>query len=675
MPLKNYIYLCRKLKILIMKKSMLSIVLSLLSATAMGQGSGQGIIDSLPDVEINEVKVLSARVPLTSAQTPQQVTVIGREEIAMLPANTIDDLLKFAVGVDVRQRGNGVQTDICVRGGTFDQVTILLNGINITSPHTGHLSADFPISADDIERIEILEGPSARAFGTSAFTGTVNIVTRSIDPSRSKLGTAAAGMANVFAGDNGHLGANANVTLGHNAGAIDGNKNARLVHTLSGGYVRDDGDTPNSSYETSRIYYNVSYNAADVKGSFQAGYSYKPYDANTFYGAASTDQWESNEHFVIAANGEISAGKIHITPSFAADRRYDHYQWHKGSPKGENFHRCDVRTAGVGVWADNRFGRTSFAAEMRSELIYSTKLGNQMEETAWFATKGRDGVSDVNYNHSADRTNIYIMAEHDIILPKWTIAFALPAINNTALDHKWRFCPGMDVAFRPTINWKLFANVNSALRMPTFTDLYYSGANIEGNSNLKPERTVDFGAGAKVRYNGFLGEMRLYGSHRTDMIDWVVYADEADAGVYKSGNFELDNRGCEISAAVMPRDFWVRNPISKIQIQYAYNDADISYSRAVAASKYAMEYLRHRVLATADFRITEGFGVNLSYRYNHRVGEGNDPYSLVDAGARYERGRVVGYINVTNVFDNDYRDFSFIEQSGRRFVIGAKIRF
>ena len=201
------------------------------------------------------------------------------------------------------------------------------------------------------------------------------------------------------------------------------------------------------------------------------------------------------------------------------------------------------------------------------------------------------------------------------------------------------------------------------------------GANIEGNSNLNPERTIDFGAGAKARYNGFMGEIRLYGSHRTDMIDWVVYEDEKEAGIYKSGNFELDNRGCELSAAMMPRELWENNPISKFQVQYAYNDADISYNRAVASSKYAMEYLRHRVLATADFRITDWLGVNLSYRYNYRVGEGNDPYSLVDAGAKVEFGRFVGYVNATNLFDEDYRDFSFIEQSGRRVVVGVKVRF
>ncbi|MBR2200569.1 MAG: hypothetical protein IJ894_07470 [Bacteroidales bacterium] len=69
------------------------VMLLSMSATAMAQDSVQGL-DTLPDVELDVVKVLSARVPLTTAQTPQQVTIIGREEIQKLPVNTIDDLLK-----------------------------------------------------------------------------------------------------------------------------------------------------------------------------------------------------------------------------------------------------------------------------------------------------------------------------------------------------------------------------------------------------------------------------------------------------------------------------------------------------------------------------------------------------------------------------------------------------
>ncbi len=647
-------------------------VLSLLSGQAMGQTPQSQ--DSIAEVELREIKVLSSRVPLTSAQTPQQVSVISGDDIKALPVNTVDDLLKFAVGIDVRQRGNGVQSDISIHGGTFDQVTVLMNGINITSPQTGHLSLDYPLSADDIERIEVLEGPSARVFGTSAFTGTVNIVTKGQDPA-STAGTSASGLVNIFGGDHGYAGANARVNLSHNAGFGSDGNTARMVHNLSAGYVNDDGDTPNSHYNVRRFFYHAGYRAHNLKGDFQAGYSYKPYDANTFYGASSTDQWESNEHLILSASAEATVGKVHINPSFASDRRYDHYQWHKDNPAGENFARCDVRTTGLNVWTENLLGRTSFAVEMRNELIYSTKLGEMMEESEFMDTKGHDAQKGKQYNHRGDRTNISVMLEHDILLPKWTISLAMPAITNTDLDHKWRFCPGTDISFRPSQNWKIFANVNSALRMPSYTDLYYSGANIVGNTDLDPERTVDYGFGAKMRYNGWQTELRFYGSHRTDMIDWVIYASEEDGATFRSGNFEMNNRGIEAMLAFLPREIWVNNPIRKVQLQYAYNDADMEYSKPILKSKYAMEFLKNKLVASADIRIVDGLDITASYRYCDRVGDANEPYSIVDAGIKYDISRYSFYANCTNLFNEEYFDFSFIQQSGRRFFIGAKVRF
>ncbi len=655
-------------------KTFFTTIFMLSSIASMAQGNGQAV-DTLPDVEIGEVKILSARVPLTSAQTPQQVTIIGREEIQMLPINTIDDLLKYAVGVDVRQRGNGVQTDICVRGGTFDQVTILLNGINITSPHTGHLSADFPIFADDIERVEILEGPSARAFGTSAFTGTVNIVTRNADPSHSRLGTAVSGLVNVFGGDHGHAGANANVTLGHNAGNASTNHPSRLVHTLSGGYVRDDGDTPNSAFETSRIYYNVSYNSDNVKGNFQAGYSYKPYEANTFYGAASQDQWESNEHFVIAANGELTAGKVHITPTFSADRRYDHYQWHKDSPKGENFHRCDVSTIGFNAWTKSILGRSSIGVEMRSEQIFSTKLGEPLDSSKFFATRGLDAENGINYSNSANRTNITVIMEHDFLLNKWTVALAAPAVYNSMLDYQWRWCPGVDISYRPNLYWKIYTNLNTAMRMPTFTDLYYSGANIVGTQDLDPERALDYSMGVRRRNELVDAGVTVFGSHKTDMIDWVVYADEPDGETYRSGNFELDNIGVETDFAIRPRALWSNSFVTKIGAQYSYINSDIEYNRPVAASKYAQEYLRHKVTADIEFNPVKGLTLCTEYRYQYREGEGNEPYSLVDMAVNYTFKQFTFYVQAYNLFDEEYFDFSYIEQPGRRITAGLKYKF
>jgi len=135
--------------------------------------------DEGDDKDLSEVTVAGTLTPLNALQAARIVGIITRQQIESAAAQTVNDLLKLAVGVDVRQRGGfGIQTDISINGGTFDQITLLLNGVNISSPHTGHLAADFPVSLSDIERIEVLEGAASRVYGASAFGGAINIVTR-----------------------------------------------------------------------------------------------------------------------------------------------------------------------------------------------------------------------------------------------------------------------------------------------------------------------------------------------------------------------------------------------------------------------------------------------------------------------------------------------------------------
>lgn len=129
--------------------------------------------------ELDGVTVTGSRAPMTVELSPKIVTVMTREDIQRSAAQTINDVLKLATGVDVRQRGGfGVQTDISINGGTFDQIAIFLNGVNISNPQTGHNASDFPVALADIDHVEIIEGASSRVFGTSAFNGAINIVTK-----------------------------------------------------------------------------------------------------------------------------------------------------------------------------------------------------------------------------------------------------------------------------------------------------------------------------------------------------------------------------------------------------------------------------------------------------------------------------------------------------------------
>ncbi|MDP4185283.1 MAG: TonB-dependent receptor plug domain-containing protein, partial [Bacteroidota bacterium] len=137
---------------------------------------------------LEAVQVSAQRAPVTYSQVARIVSVIERSEIEAAPVQSINELLKYLLNVDIRQRGQfGVQADVSIRGGSSDQTLILLNGININDPQTGHFNLDLPVSLESIQRIEILEGPASRVFGPNAFSGAINIITGTDLQNRVKL--------------------------------------------------------------------------------------------------------------------------------------------------------------------------------------------------------------------------------------------------------------------------------------------------------------------------------------------------------------------------------------------------------------------------------------------------------------------------------------------------------
>ena len=128
--------------------------------------------------KLDEVVVSAQRASVTYSQMARVVTIMDKEAIESAPVQSLQDLLEYVLNVDVRQRGNhGVQADVSIRGGSFDQTMILLDGVNITDPQTGHLSLNLPVDIESIERVEVLQGPGARVYGPNAFSGAINFIT------------------------------------------------------------------------------------------------------------------------------------------------------------------------------------------------------------------------------------------------------------------------------------------------------------------------------------------------------------------------------------------------------------------------------------------------------------------------------------------------------------------
>lgn len=649
-------------------------------------------------VILDEASVTAASLaPLANDVAARQVMTFSRDDIAAAGVTSINDLLKLCAGVDVRQRGpHGVQSDISVSGGTFDQVSILLNGVNISSPHTGHLSADLPISPSDIERVEVLEGAAARVYGTQAFTGVVNIVTR--PPSGSPNGAASPLMdRNTYEG---YIGASGGM---YGYAGVEGHASA-FGQYLSAGYTRADGATPHSAFQSTRAFYrgSIPFSSARAASSqglyYQISYSNKPYDANTFYGAGSRTQWERNERWTAALGAKAQAGRVHLKPMLSWNYWRDHYQWIKGSPVGENRHIVNTFAANLPGYLRWVAGTTAFGVEVRHERILSTKLGEPRSSAGagGSAASASPQTALPAYPYAAHRTNVNAYLEHDVVLPHWTFSAGVLAALNTGLDAKVRFYPGLDAAWRPHRHWTLSAGWNMALRMPTFTDLYYSGANIEGNSHLRPERTSDVSLRLEWQRPMLQADFSATYSHRTDMIDWVIYAPGAevdgrlisDDKTFRSGNFTLNQFGIRLNAAWLPRQHWANCPLRAVRLQYAWLNADTSYPVAITASKYAMEYLRHKVVLSADGRIWSGLSMSLSWRWQQRTGQYADAYSLVDAGLKWQgqirvarscfsRMHPLGYeiyAEGKNILNHRYREYGYVEQPGAWVVAGVRLK-
>lgn len=615
--------------------------------------------------ELSEVKVTGTRVPLTEQESAKMVTVLSRSDIRKAAVHSINDLLKYATGVDVRQRGGfGVQTDISVCGGTFDQVTILLNGVNISSPQTGHLTADFPVSIDVVERVEVLEGPAARVFGTSAFTGAINIVTKN-DTCSNVAVYLSGGLYGLFNG-----GGSVNYTKGS------------LSQQLSGGYSRSNGATDNSDFNMRRGFYQGTYTTDQADVHWQAGYSNQKYGANTFYSAAYPNQYEETKRTLFSVQAETK-GWLHFIPSLYWNRAYDHFQLIRYTHTAENFHRTDVYGINVNAYFRSVLGKTSFGAELRNEGILSTNLGKPLDSIQYVKVPGETGIQ---YTKRDNRTNISYFVEHNILLPRLTISMGLLANLNTALDQNLRYYPGIDVSYRPLDNWELYASWNKALRMPTFTDLYYKSPTLQGNVGLKPEETQAVKIGVNYRIDWLDARISGFYNKGKDMIDWVKYSAE---DTFHSANFKLDNMGIESSTIIFFRSLFGEHfPLEQLTLGYTYIYQKRYDTKAVYKSNYALEYLRHKFVAGLTHRIWGNFSACWDFRFQKRMGgyevynadhqstgviKEYPSYCLFDVKLLWDTSKYQIFAEANNLLDRHYYDFGNIPQPG--VLINAGVRY
>ncbi len=653
-------------------------VASLTNARANGISTDVAKIDTSfykngKEVVLDEVNITGSRAPLTRSQQTRMVTVLSHEDIQAAPVQSVNDLLKYAVGVDVRQRGPiGAQTDISLRGGNDEQITILLNGINICDPQTGHNSFDFPVDISEIERIEILEGPAARVYGTSSLLGAINIVTNT--PSQSSLS------AHVEGGSYGYssAGARANIAKGNWNNSFSAN------YTRSDGYTRSKKGNLNTDFDGLKAFYQGNYNDNDIVVKWHAGMSTKGFGSNTFYSAYSDEQYERILKTYTAIQAENRYGKIHMRPSIYWNRTMDKWELFRDNPDAYpfNYHRTDVYGVNLNGYFDWTAGRTAIGAELRNEDIVSTNLGELLAQPRHIHG------TDVDYTHGLNRTNIQFVIEHNILLKRFTLSAGLVAVKNSWAEMNMKVYPSIDASYNVTNNWKVYASYNTSLRMPSFTDLYYNSKGYNANKELKPEELAATEIGVKYHSQNVNASVSGYYNHMKNLIDWIVDKN-SETQTLTTTNFGVINSvGVEANM-----DFDLLNLISgqrifrKLNIAYAYAHQDQKKYEGIV-SQYVLEYLRNKFVANLQMNIWKQLNLGLNYRVQNRNGSymvsqdlktkeytyaKYSTYGIMDAHLSWDMPKYSIYIKGNNLFSKGYRDFGRLKQPGFWIMAGASI--
>ena len=617
--------------------------------------------DDTPDKEatLDEVEVTGSRAPLALGQAARMVTVLSREDIQAAPVQSINDLLKMAVGVDVRQRGPiGAQTDVGIRGGTSEQITILLNGINICDPQTGHNAFDLPCDISDIERIEVLEGPAGRVYGTSSLMGAINIVTKD---GRSKMAE-----VRVEGGSFGYLSTAGRIAL--TSRLLPLTSQLSTSYTRSDGYQRAKSGALNSDYSGGKVYYQGGYNTKDIRIDWHAGLSIKGFGSNTFYSAKFDEQYEKTTKIYTAIKGETK-GWFHFSPSIYWNRSYDRFELIRGTEDKVpfNYHRTDVFGVNLNSYFDWQLGRTALGAEFRNEDIVSGNLGEPLNKPIHISGTDRD------YLYGLNRSNLSFHLEHNILLKRFTLSAGFIAVKNTWNQMPFTVYPGIDASYRIGDNWKVYASYNSSLRMPSFTELYYSVGGHKADKYLKPEELRAVEGGIKYAGQWLTMKASIFHHHSRDMIDWVRDTREQDAPWQSVNLTKVNTLGVETTVNCQ------LSPLN-CQLSYCYLHQSKDTPEYLQ-SQYSLEYLRHKLTAQLQMHIAERLNLTVNYRWQDRMGSYTDtdgqiqpyhPYSVVDARLAWDADTYSIYIAGNNLTCHRYVDYGNVRQPGLWLTVGAK---
>lgn len=588
------------------------------------------------EIELDQVELMSSpRIEVNKADNSISILTISNEEIKKSTATNVSELLQQVAGLDIRRRGaEGMQADLYIRGGSFDQTLLLIDGIKVEDPQTGHHTMNMTIPLEVIEKIEIIKGSASRIYGQNAFTGAVNIITKkeikndlSIELSNGSFDQKRGGF-----------------TIQKEL------KNSGILFNYS--RKESEGYRYNTDYENDEFFIKSNFKIKDQKISAIGAFNERKFGANGFYASpAAIDQYEETQASLIGFSTTYKKNDLILKPKLYWKRNQDMYVYLRQDPSVyRNLHISNKVGAELNASTSNSLGNLGLGFDLSRVSLKSNNLGERK------------------------RTMLNMFVEQQVMLNNDKIDFtpglAITYFSDVSTKLNYQnnffnnlfFYPGMDLGYRLNNNLKLYTNIGFTYRIPTYTDLFYSSPTTLGNENLKLEKALTKEIGLKYLKDDFNFNFSLYQRDASDIIDYVR---NNEAEPWQASNIrEINTSGFELNIGYK---FYLGSfRMQTINIGYSNIDDEL-LETDFAFSRYALNSLKNQITGTYTFEINEKIYSTVAYKNAERSDE--EKYTVIDFRTSYKLDKFTLSVILNNILDSEYSETNLVPMPGFNSLI------
>ena len=593
-------------------------------------------------IDLKEITVVSSpRIELPFSENSRTIQVISKEEITESPANNVAELLQQVAGIDIRRRGvSGMQADLYIRGGGFDQTLLLIDGIKVEDAQTGHHTMNMALPIEVIERIEIIKGSASRVYGQNAFSGAINIITSKV----------AENMVSVSLESGSYKQQNASVTISRK------NEDQSVLFHYSNN--SSDGHKYNTDYKNENYFLKNSFEIKGLPIDMISSFNERKFGANGFYASPEAiDQYEETQASLLGFSTKIISNNFIIKPKLYWKRNQDMYVYLRDNPSVyRNLHITNKIGAELNGSYESNNGITGFGVDISSIKLSSNNLGERK------------------------RTMVNLFLEHQMKFAENKIdvtpgvAFSYFSDVSTNQNYQNNFFrnffmyPGIDIGYVLNDDVKLYSNIGYTYRVPTYTDLFYTSPTTIGNENLKPEKAFTKEIGLDYTKGNFNFIFTLYNRDASDVIDYVKNVESAPWEAFNIR--EINTKGYELG---LTYNFYVASFLNhSIKIGYSNIKDDLKQTD-FNFSRYSLNSLKNHLTTSYSFEIKKNLKSSIIYKYAER--NFGEDYSVMDIKVSYTLKKYNLYITGNNLFDTVYSETNLVEMPGRNVLLGLNVKF